>query len=252
MRGLLVRVGIDKTYGGWNAPCRADGSFCYVPMKPRDPEDSEDGFRTTYDEFETACGEFMSNTDAVFPNWLHATSPHLDPDFRYLTYGDGGRRAARIRNFFDGSDDNFIAFYASFRPVDYVQQSLVYAIMGFYRFRNVIPANQVPVNQRNQNAHTRVRAYEAADNTDIVVFGGPGSSGRLTCLLPIGEQRVNHHYYVRKDLFDAWGGISSRNGWIQRSAYLPHFCEPERFLDWFNAQSPELIARNNTMEQQAR
>ncbi len=250
MKGLLVRVGIDKTYGGWNAPCRADGSFCYVPMKPQEPENSEEGFQTTYDEFEIACSEFTNGTGVVFPNSLHGASPHLDPDFRYLSYGDGGQRAARIRKFFEGSDDNFIAFYASFQPIDYAQNVLVYAIIGLYRFRSVLSANQVPVNHRNHNAHTRVVGYQQANNTDIVVFAEPNVSGRLTHLLPIGERRSNRQYYVERNLFDAWGGISSHDGWIQRSVYLPHFCEPERFLKWFGTQNPDLIANNNIMERQ--
>jgi hypothetical protein len=29
---LLVRIGIDQTYGCWNAPVDADGQFVYVPI----------------------------------------------------------------------------------------------------------------------------------------------------------------------------------------------------------------------------
>jgi hypothetical protein len=240
MRGLLVRVGIDQTYGGWNAPCRADGSFCYVPMQPQNAEVFDSVLMTTYDEYEKACQAF----GVIFPNWLHQTCCHLDPDFSFLTYGDGGRRARRISQFFEGSTDNFIAFYASFTSIDDNQGPLIYAIIGLYRFQNIQLANQVPPELRNQNAHTRVAGYRSRDNTDLVVFAHQNVSGRLRSCIPIGERRSNRQYYVREELFQQWGGISSRNGWIQRSVYLPHFCQPERFLQWFNDQNPELVAQN--------
>ncbi|MFA4956781.1 MAG: hypothetical protein WC556_07380 [Candidatus Methanoperedens sp.] len=242
MRGLLVRVGIDQTYGGWNAPCHADGAFCYIPMQPQNPELFDQGFKTTYDEFEQAYQHF-TGAEHPFPNWLHQAPCHLDPDFRFLTYGDREQRAKRILSFFKGSLDNFIVFYASFAPMGRDQEPLVYAIMGFYRFQNVSRANQVPFDRRNLNAHTRLASYQRGD--DIVIFADQNSSGRLKLLIPIGEQLANKHYYVQEKLFKAWGGISSRNGWIQRSVYLPHFCDPEKFMQWFDTQNPEFVHENN-------
>jgi hypothetical protein len=32
MNALLVRIGIDQAYGGWNVPVEADGRFVYVPI----------------------------------------------------------------------------------------------------------------------------------------------------------------------------------------------------------------------------
>ncbi|MDE3058081.1 MAG: hypothetical protein KGJ59_09010 [Bacteroidota bacterium] len=61
---------------------------------------------------------FMSQNGTGFQNWLQHSNCHLDPDFRFSTYGDGGQRATRIRTFFEGSQDNFIVFYASFATND--------------------------------------------------------------------------------------------------------------------------------------
>ena len=37
MRGVLVRVGIDQAFGGWNAPVDPDThEFVYVPIPDRD------------------------------------------------------------------------------------------------------------------------------------------------------------------------------------------------------------------------
>lgn len=249
MKGLLVRVGIDQTYGGWNAPCRDNNSFCYVPIpissKPQDLEVFEHGLETTYDDFEQAYKRFARENAAAFPNSLHGGLCHLDPDFRFLSYGDSGARASRLKDFFEGSTDNFIAFYASFRRIDSNQSCLVYAIIGLYRFEKVHCANKVPELQRCQNAHTRVVDYQRLENKDIVIFGDKSNSGRLKYLLPIGERRTNRHYYVREELFAQWGGISVRNGWIQRSAYLPEFLNQKKFLKWFDNQNPEFVHENN-------
>ena len=32
MKGVLVRIGVDQAYGGWNAPVDAEGRFVYVPI----------------------------------------------------------------------------------------------------------------------------------------------------------------------------------------------------------------------------
>ncbi len=32
MKALLVRIGVDQTFGAWNAPVDAGGRFVYVPI----------------------------------------------------------------------------------------------------------------------------------------------------------------------------------------------------------------------------
>ena len=250
MRGLLVRVGIDKgkDNGRCNAPCRADGSFCYVPIPESPQRVIEQDYTTTYDEFEKCCNGFARGVNFVFPEWLHNAQCHLDPDFRFLSYGDTGNKARRIRKFFEKSQDNFIAFYASFKQIDYNNknhQSLVYAIIGLYRFREVKWARKISLNQREQNAHTRLADYQKEDNQDIVIFADRDGSGRLRKLIPIGEKHNNQQYYVRNNLLQLWGGISTRNGWIQRSGCLPSFINPDRFLQWFEVQNPQFVHSNN-------
>ena len=203
VKGLLVRVGIDQTYGGWNAPCLDNNSFCYLPIPIYPLEVFEHGLETTYDDFEQAYQRFAPANAVAFPDSLHGALCHLDPDFRFLSYGDSGARAKRIKDYFEGSMDNFIAFYASFRRIDSNQSDLVYAITGLYRFENVQYAKDVSELQRDQNAHSRVVNYQSPENTDIVIFADKSKSGRLKYLLPIGE-RFSNHYYVREELLKQW------------------------------------------------
>src|SRR5438094_690779 len=109
--GLLYRVGVDSEAGRWNAPCRADRSFCYVPI----PDEAAGGrgsmFDHTYDEFVPFVTALGSSWPAGLRGWCH-----LDPDFSQLTYGDAGSRAQRICEFI--VPGSFIVFWAGMRWLD--------------------------------------------------------------------------------------------------------------------------------------
>jgi hypothetical protein len=161
---------------------------------------------------------------------------HLDPDFRHLTYGDRHPRDIPVSKLQPG---DFIVFYAGMRSVRPEDRALVYAIVGFYRVREVVKAGTVPEKQWHENAHTR----RDGSQDDLVVRAKPGRSGRLERCIPIGEYRSSA-YRVREDLLEAWGGISARDGYLQRSGRLPGFLEPERFMRWFRRQHPIFLREN--------
>jgi hypothetical protein len=50
---------------------------------------------------------------------------------------------------------------------------------------------------------------------------------------------------VTPPILEAWGGLSCRDGYLQRSAVLPSFPDAPRFLRWFERQAPELVSANN-------
>jgi len=62
--------------------------------------------------------------------------------------------------------------------------------------------------------------------------------------LPIGEWR-DRAYRVRRDVLEAWGGLSVKDGYIQRSARLPQLSDPMRFQRWLASKKPILIQANN-------
>lgn len=237
--GLLYRVGIDATAGGWNAPCRQDGSFCYVPIAERSPRGNQ--FDHTYAEF----SPFVNALGGTWPPSLTGVC-HLDPDFSHLTYGDGGSRAKRIREFM--VPGSFIVFWAALRWLDGPQRGdLVCSIVGFFRVSHVLQAPDLSILDAHRNAHTR-RTNPEAD--EIVVFADPRESGRLRRHIPIGGHR-NRAQRVSQKLLNSWGGIRGKSGddiqdgYIQRSGSPPIFREPDRFLKWFHCNNPELVHSNN-------
>jgi hypothetical protein len=234
MTGLLVRVGIDQTCGGWNAPVDPGTlDFAYVPI-PDGPQHPE--LATPYARVLPALARFPG---AALPPSLAGRSMHLDPDFEHLTYGDNGARRGRgVARLVSG---DFIAFFAGLRPTNRTGPDLLYGLIGFYRVREVARLPAIPRPRWGENAHTRRAAHSA---TDVVVRADPASSGRLRRCIPIGERRAGA-YRVRADLLERWGPLSCRDGYLQRSAVPPELRSPDRFLSWFEGQAPELVASND-------
>ena len=109
---------------------------------------------------------------------------HLDPDFECLTYGDeGGRRGAGM---VDMADGDLLVFYGGLRPVHECDHRLIYALMGIYVVKEVVPAASVPSERWYENAHVR---KTKTGETDIVVRANVNVSGRFDRCIPIGEWR---------------------------------------------------------------
>jgi hypothetical protein len=234
VRGLLVRVGIDSTYGKWNAPVRnATREFAYVSIPEEATERLRGGMIRYYDEFIPVVTQFAQ----ALPEPLHGRPTHLDPDFESLTYGDQGQRGRLITTL---AEDDFLVFYAGLRPIDGPSHPLFYAIIGFYVIEEIVPAMGIAPERWPENAHTR----RVPGIHDIVVRAKRGVSGRLRLAIRIGTWR-NGAYRVLPDLLTGWGDLSVRDGYIQRSARLPEFRDAEMFYRWFLAQRPELVAENN-------
>ncbi len=245
MKALLVRIGVDQAYGGWNAPVDAEGKFVYVPIPEPDGMTFRVGLERRYGEVLPALNRFCAAhqcdlCDGLgFPQSLLRLSMHLDPDFECLTYGDdGARRGAQMA---DMSEDDVIVFYGGFRPVHDCEHTLIYGLVGLYVVQEVMPIKQVARGQWYANAHARKAKTGASD---IVVRAKAGESGRFDRCIPIGEWR-QRAYRVKRDVLEAWGGLSVTDGYIQRSAVPPRFNKPEQFLAWLDQQGVELLPRNN-------
>lgn len=246
MKVLLIRIGVDNSYGGWNAPADPKSDeFVYVPI----PESAKTTFRPQcerrYEEVLPAIEQFAAEhgkdveSDLKFPRRLLGSAMHLDPDFEHLTYGDdGARRGAKLR---DMGHDDLVVFYAGMRSIRPQDARLIYALVGLYVVDEVVEIGDVRKDRWYENAHTRKTKM---GEQDIIVHAKPGVSGRFDRFLDVGEYR-NGSYRVRRDVLDAWGDLSVNDGWIQRSASPPSFKDPARFYEWFHSQDIKLRQRNN-------
>jgi hypothetical protein len=245
MRALLVRIGVDQAYGGWNAPVDVEGRFVYVPIPENPGTPFHPGLERRYGEVLPALHGFCAQhacdlcADLRFPQELLHHPMHLDPDFECLTYGDvGSRRGAGMVKMGDG---DLLVFYGGLRPVHRCDHKLIYALLGMYVVQEVVSVASMGLQHWYENAH--VRTVKRGE-TDIVVRAKPEVSGRFDRCVPIGEWRSGA-YRVRQDVLDAWGGLSVTDGFIQRSAVPPAFNRPSKFLAWLQKQAIRLVRRNN-------
>jgi hypothetical protein len=240
MRAILVRIGIDQAYGKWNAPVDlTTGQFVFVPIPDGIQKVCTPGHGRPYDEVQEPLANFALThnlRDLRVPDELLSCNMHLDPDFEHLTYGDNGtRRGTRIATLCSG---DMLVFYAGLKSITPPRQ-LVYGLVGLFVIDEVVSAQDVPTERRHENAHTR---WTIVSNNDVVVRGRPGISGRFNRCIPIGGWRENA-YRVRPEVEEAWGGLTVKNGYIQRSAVPPEFNRPDKFLSWFQHQGVELLRR---------
>lgn len=245
MRGLLVRIGADKSEigGGFNGPVNSrTGEFTYVPIPEKEP--IKPRMEKLYAK-DMLVSDAMSELDVSIP----LPYMHLDPDFKHLTYGDERGKGRRIHKMWKDDGLDFLVFYAGLRDVNPDEKRLVYAIVGFYMIDEIVPATKVHPNHHDENAHTR-RVHIRED--EIVVRAKRGQSGRLKRCVPIGCYRPrcdrphgHASYRVIPDLLSRWGGLSVSDGYVQRNGYIPEFKNAKLFLKWFGQCSPDLILQNN-------
>ncbi len=237
-KAILIRVGVDQTYGQWNAPCNPDTlDYVYVPIPQSRP--NAQGMERGYESFiAPALQDFSARNhhDVSLPGDLKGRRMHLDPDFECMSYGDTVNRGRRLLNF---EQDDVVVFYASLRSI-HGEPELIYALIGMLVVDSIKQVKDIRPPDFDGNAHTRNAKNR---DSDIVVRGKPGFSGRFGTFIPIGEFR-NRSYRVKKDLLDAWGDLSVKDGWIQRSANPPIFLDPGKFLRWLESESPSLVASN--------
>lgn len=244
MRGYLVRIGVDQAFGGWNAPMNPEtNEFVYVPIPESRPMPTE--LATPYTLVRPALVRFEERHPSAPPQHVRLplslvpANMHLDPDFEHLTYGDSGIR--RGKGLTDLGPGDVVVFYSGLKPVAACAHRLVYALVGIYRVAESVRVQSVPAPRWPENAHTR--CVDRA-GSDVIVRGKPSSSGRLRQCIPIGEFR-DRAYRVQRGVLADLGGLSCRDGYLQRSAVLPTLLDPQRFVQWFESQAPELVSSNN-------
>jgi Nucleotide modification associated domain 3 len=215
--------------------------FVYVPIP--ETKQTRTGLATDYSILIPTLSRFGRS----LPSHLDGQRTHLDPDFEHLTYGDQGQRANQLWLRLGAGD--FVVFYAALRDI-HTCPYLIYAIIGIFFARCLTLARSIPRTGWHRNAHTRRVLTSSA--ADVVIEADPLTSGRLEACIPIGSLRPSianpggrRMYRVASPLLSAWGGLSVSDGYLQRSARLPVFNDPQRFLDWFWNQRPMLIQRNN-------
>lgn len=203
MKGLLLRVGIDKGVGGCLAPIFKDGSFEFIPIPER---------RATAETrlYENMIGINTGKRiiDIVSPK-LKYCHPHFDPEFDTFTYGDVSE--PKHTQLAELEPNDLLIFYAGLQKKKCKEKPLLYVIGYFcvekvYDFKKANNYEDIFSKLRN-NAHAKIYyglkklKVKYSDNDLIIVKGNPEKSKLLKKAIKIGDEKD----YIRQDLKDVFG-----------------------------------------------
>lgn len=211
MKALLLRVGIDKGYGGALAPIFKDGSFEYIPI-PEFKTNSTDKrtFTTTYGIKNRFLGEYL-------PEKTKNQQIHFDPEFETFTYGDVS--PSKNNYLLKLEKNDILVFYAGLTPYknDKFEEALY--IIGYFKVETVIDFNQLNSFQKaelsskySNNAHIKTKDLE-----NLVIVAGNRKSRLMDRAILISERRLNkigRNYHAVSSQMEKYLGI---RGSIQRS-----------------------------------
>lgn len=210
MKGLLLRVGIDKGTGGCLAPIFPDRSFEYIPI----PETCATSETNVYKNMMGERGRPL--TDFVKKETYLYSHPHSDPEFETYTYGDPApKKRKRLSELARG---DMLIFYAGLKPEggkpkDWASESRLFVIGYFtiekvYNFKEISRAqweetfNKVP-NNAHSKIYNRLKALdvEYGDDNLIIVKGCREGSRLSPKAVPLGDD----YDYPLEDVGDIIG-----------------------------------------------
>lgn len=178
MKALLLRVGIDKTYGALS-PVFADYSYKYIPIYYLDKKEVEKNETRTY-------------RDLGFDMFLHTKlrdkKVHLDPEFDSFTYGDPGwlKRSSLLKL----RKGDLLVFYIGGKQIDTNKPDGCF-IIGYFQVDIVADWNSLSKGQRAttksafaKNAHI----ISSKSKTNVVLVKGTNQSKQLRQCIPITER----------------------------------------------------------------
>lgn len=232
MKGLLLRVGIDRGFGGCLAPIFDDGSFEYIPI----PERCATSENRMYADLP---GRNCRTLADFVPANLHNSAPHFDPEFETFTYGDPTRNKRKQLLKLDSGD--LLIFYAGLEPGNGIDIPRLF-IIGYFTVKQVYDFNKIARSERGSvvqkirnNAHAKRKSI---DEGLVVVEGDPQESRLLPKAIPLGDSR-NH---VMLDL----ARILGYKGSVLRA--IGHWIDEEhiqRVKKWLDSGVPVLVEENS-------
>lgn len=224
MKGILLRVGIDKGTDGCLAPIFEDFSFEYIPLSETQTRTKEN--RTYLD----IIGRKGKPLATYLPEKVQNHKMHFDPEFETFTYGDKGSKAKWLLKL-DRHD--ILVFYAGLTPHNHDSCPEALYIIGYFTVSEVINFDEISaeVNEYckrcSNNAH--IKRYNDLNGT-VIVMGNENKSKLLDKAISISEPRlnkINRRYHAVSNEMEELLGIK---GSIQRSI-PPRIIEDPPYLE---------------------
>lgn len=222
MKGLLLRVGIDKGVGGCLGPIFPDGSFEYIPIPERCATTEKRAYRNLIGRRGRPFSDFV-------PKRIYNSLPHFDPEFETFSYGDPTfNKRRQLARLFLG---DLLIFYAGLESTEKMCESRLYVI-GYFAVQNVYDFSKISDTERvsifdnlPNNAHSK-RTY--FDEGLVIVRGDPDKSRLLSGAALLGDE--NNSLLERLESIFGYSGSLLRaiGHWINK----PYI---QKVTDWLNS-----------------
>jgi hypothetical protein len=220
MKGLLLRVGIDKGTGGCLGPIFPDGTFEYIPIPETHPTSENDVYIKMKGRYGRALTEFM-------PEKYWYCQPHHDPEFKTYTYGDPS--FPKRKQLSELNPGDLLIFYAGLKSENSKENSRLFVI-GYFDIEKVY---DFKINQKSHynsifrevpnNAHSKIYfrlkelGIEYLDDNLIIIKGNSSRSKLFTKALPIGD---NDSKPIKKLKFGYEGYLQRAVGHLITEEYI--------------------------------
>lgn len=202
----LLRVGADKTYGGFYSPIFENREYLFIPI-PGDSVYKENGI--TYSEYQWNGRSALP----YVPEKLRFHTVHNDPEFLTCTYGSPKRSKNGIEKNFRKlkglQEDDLLVFYAGFEDV--TNSGLTgYYFFAYFNVEQSIYYSDVRTLTDEQRAlmghnHHVIHKW----NNQVVVVGNKEKSKvfeKAVCLCLGERDRRGSNYYPCEEITELLGG----------------------------------------------
>jgi len=181
MKAILLRVGIDKSYGALS-PVWGDYTFKYIPIYYKDIKAKEKKENRTYKHL---------GLEYYLPAKIRKKKVHLDPELKTFTYGEPGKvKRSTLLNL---KKDDLLVFYLGGETQEEPIEIGCY-IFAYFVVKRVYNWNEMNEKERKEaektckeNAH--IRSSKSKEN--LVIVKGSSESKLLKMCIPISEENKN-------------------------------------------------------------
>ena len=193
MKALLLRVGIDKGYGGLS-PVFPDMTYEYIPIYQRNRKETEKNEKRTYSMIRGSNKKFLNE---YLPLRLRNKVLHLDPEFKTFTYGDPTRTKRAALNKLEKND--LLIFYLGGKKQDSFEVGCF--IFGYFVVDKVIDWDVTPEDKKKgiemefkNNAHM---ISSKSRNKLVMIMGKKGSKQLKKCIqISQSNTPINNPPYI--------------------------------------------------------
>lgn len=194
MKALLLRVGIDRGYGGLS-PVFPDMTYEYIPIYHRNIKETEINENRTYSMI---LGSNKKLLDEYLPVKLKNQIVHLDPEFKTFTYGDPTRTKRAALKKLEKND--LLIFYLGGKKQNKPFEAGCF-IFGYFVVDKVIDWDNISEDKKKgiekefkNNAHM---ISSKSKNNLVMVMGKTGSKQLKKCIqISQSNAPINNPPYI--------------------------------------------------------